>query len=400
MRAAFILLLALAALSACKSERAKGEEHGHDDKHGEDKHGGDKHGEDKHGEEGEEHHEGEVHLTPDAITRSEIRTERAALAALAGGLEIPAEISIHSDRVAHVTTLVPGRVRSAEGIVGARVKKGSTLAVLESAELSNANAQLRQAEANVEVAQTSHARQQELQDAGIGAKRDALEAEAELRRTHAELVASQQRVELYGGGGGTSTTLRSPLDGEILQRHATVGETIKPEETLFVVGDLSKVWVLGRVYEQDVAIARVGAPAELMLQAYPGKVFSGKLNYVAPQLEERTRTLLVRMELDNREGILRPGLFGTLRLLRDDAGAPKRLVVPESAVQRTNEGDIVFVPADEPGAFKPAPVALGARHDGRVEILSGIAEGQPVVVSGAFVLRSELLKGQLGEHHH
>src|SRR5262249_49863449 len=162
--------------------------------------------------------------------------------------------------------------------------------------------------ATLDAARATSQRQQDLAAAGIGAKREAQEADANLRRAEAALSAANGRVRVYGGGGGGgggAATLKSPIGGRVVERNAaddaTIGETIAPDDKVFVVGDLSVVWVTGRLSEQDVAAAKAGAAAELALPAYPGRTFPGKLDYVAPMLDEKTRTLTVRMELANPE---------------------------------------------------------------------------------------------------
>jgi RND family efflux transporter MFP subunit len=158
---------------------------------------------------------------------------------------------------------------------------------------------------------------------------------------------------------------------------------------------------VGRVYEQDVAAARIGARAVVSLQAYPGKVWEGEVSYVSHTLDPHTRTLDVRVELDNA-GTLRPGLFGRISLSPDAENAEQVAVIPQSAVQRIDGQTMVFVATDKPGVFRPTFVTLGARSRGKVEVRDGVAEGDQVVVSGAFTLKSELLAGQIseGEHKH
>jgi cobalt-zinc-cadmium efflux system membrane fusion protein len=243
------------------------------------------------------------------------------------------------------------------------------------------------------------ARQEELVRAGVGAQRNLIDAQGELRTAQAELRSAGERTRLYGGGGASGTIIRAPLDGEVLERHATVGEMVHNDEPLFLIGDLSNVWIMAHVYEQDVAVARMALPARLTLDAYPGRSWEGNLTYVASRLDPETRTLEVRLELPN-DGTLRPGLFGTLWL--PPAGTdPSRavLAVPESAVQRLEGGEAVFVET-APNRFEPRPVQLGARGAGFVEVRGGIVEGARIAVAGTFVLKSELMKGEVGGHDH
>ncbi|MCC7075355.1 MAG: efflux RND transporter periplasmic adaptor subunit [Deltaproteobacteria bacterium] len=370
--------------------------------HNEDDHGAAKPAKGAHGDEHGDEHEGErsvVRVAKEAIEKNDIRVEKAGSGRIGGGVDAPAEIGFQPDKVAHVTLLVPGRITSVKASLGDKVKRGDTLAIVESAELSEAQGASGQAQAALDVAKKSFERQKELQTAGIGAKRNYDEAEAQLRRAEADVAAAQQRTRVYGGGSsGSSLVVKAPIDGEIVERHATVGEVVDPEVPLFVVADLSAVAVEGRVYEKDVAGVELGAAARLTLQAYPGRTWEGKLDYVSPHLDDKTRTAAVRMSLDNAERKLKPGLFGTVTVLGKDESGPRALV-PASAVQRTKDGDVVFVPSRSEGEFHAVPVAVGAKREGRAEIVSGIAPGDAVVVSGAFVLKSEMMKSELGEGH-
>jgi multidrug efflux pump subunit AcrA (membrane-fusion protein) len=138
------------------------------------------------------------------------------------------------------------------------------------------------------------------------------------------------------------------------------------------------------------------------LQAYPGKTWPGQVSYVSHTLDPHTRTLDIRVELDNPDGTLRPGLFGRISLRPQGGGAEPVMVIPKSAVQRVEGQTLVFVATDELGVFRPTFVTLGARTRDKVEVRDGAVEGDQVVVSGAFTLKSELLRGQLseGDHEH
>lgn len=393
------LLLLVAAVAACGNKEA--DEHGHEkDEHG---HGKAEHDEGAKGgkHEEKEHEEGVVHIAKEAIARNKIRIDVAKGGRLGAGVDVPAEIGLAPDQIAHVTLLVPGRITEVKKTVGDKVKAGDIIALVESAELGAAQSARTQAEAEVTVARKSFERQKELKSAGIGTQRTYDEAEAALTRAEADLSAANQRTRVYGSGG-TSTTiaLRAPLDGEIVERHASVGEVAEAGgEPLFVIANLATGVVEARVYERDVAAAVIGAPLRLTLQAYPGLSWESKLDYVSPRLDEKSRTLTVRATLKN-DGRLKPGLFGTVTLLaRADEGGAPRAIVPADAVQRTATGDVVFVPGDEEGEFKPVPVVVVARRGGEVELGSGLEPGARVVVEGAFVVKSELMRSELGEGH-
>ncbi|GMV17559.1 MAG: efflux RND transporter periplasmic adaptor subunit [Myxococcales bacterium] len=348
------------------------------------------------GEKERAHGPGEVHLSAAAVERSKIRVGEAKRQALSGVLQVPAEVRLDPDRTAHVTPIVQSQIAEVRVKLGDQVKKGQPLAVLKSVELGEASASVRSAKAAVSVAEDNLARQRQLLDAGVGAQKNLVEAEGELRKAKAALSAAQARAGIYGGAGGG--VVKSPLDGTVIERHATAGEVASPERPLFVVGDVSRVWVVGRVYEKDVGAVRTGMPATARLQAYPERAWSGEIDFVSAVLDEATRSAEVRMTLPNAEGLLKPGLFGSILVAGSDAGAPP-VAVPESAVQELEGKTVVFVPADEPNAYAARPVVTGARAEGWVELVSGLAENEKLVVEGAFTLKSAALAAELGEGH-
>ncbi len=396
-----IVAIMLSTVACSKGSETDG--HGHGNKEGDDEHdqGKPDHG-DEHaaaGKPGEPHEEGVVRLSKEAVARNSVRVAPSKSGRLGAGVEVPAEISLAADHIAHVTLLVPGRITEVKKNLGDKVKAGDVIALVESAELGAAQSARTQANAGVAVARKSFDRQKELQAAGIGTQRTYDEAEATLRRAEADLGAADQRTRVYGGGGGSTIALRAPLDGEIVERHASVGEVAEAGgEPLFVVADLSSVVVEARVYERDVAAAVVGAPVRLTLQAYPGESWETKLDFIAPRLDDKSRTVTVRATLKN-DGRLKPGLFGTVTLLAMAGPEAARAIVPADAVQRMTQGDIVFVPGAEDGEFKPVPVVVAARRGGEVELSTGLEPGARVVVEGAFVVKSELLRAELGEGH-
>jgi cobalt-zinc-cadmium efflux system membrane fusion protein len=384
-------MVALSLLSSCQSQ-PQPDDHNHEATHAD---------HDDH----DDHEPGSlVQVSKLGLERSGIRTEPVRTEQLVGGVDAPAEVQLNPNRTAHVTPMVPGQIDEVRASLGDSVKANQILATMRSVALGEARSSVANARAAVEVARANFVRQEELKREGIGSQRAYLEAQGVLRGAESDLAAANERLHVYGGrkGSGSTTTIRSPLDGTVIERHATTGEVVSDGSSLFMVSDLSRVWVVGRVYEQDVAAARIGAPAVVSLQAYPGKMWEGEVSYVSHTLDPHTRTLDVRVELDNADGRLRPGLFGRISLSPDDDGAEQVAVIPQSAVQRIDGQTMVFVATDKLGVFRPTFVTLGARARGKVEVRDGVTEGDQVVVSGAFTLKSELLAGQIseGEHQH
>ena len=377
------LVFALSLLSSCESEPPA---------------------DDHHHEPAESQPSGMVRISEIGLERSGIRTEPVRLEQLVGGIDVPAELQLNPDRTAHITPMVAGQIDEVQVSLGDRVEANQALATMRSVALGEARSAVANARAAVEVARANFLRQEELKREGIGSQRAYLEAQGELRSAESDVSASSERLQVYGGrkGAGSTTTIRSPLGGTVIERHATAGEVVSEGSSLFMVSDLSQVWVVGRVYEQDVAAARIGAPAVVTLQAYPSKDWQGEVSYVSHILDPHSRTLAIRVELDNPDGTLRPGLFGKISLSPDGDGARRVAVISKSAVQRVDGQALLFVATGEPGVFRPAVVTLGAESQGKVEVRDGVLEGDEVVVSGAFTLKSELLRGRLseGDHEH
>jgi cobalt-zinc-cadmium efflux system membrane fusion protein len=249
------------------------------------------------------------------------------------------------------------------------------------------------------VARKNLDRQKRLRKAGINSERNLLMAQFEVAEADADQDAAASRLRVYGvgGGSGPDMSLSSPIAGAILERHATQGENVSQDDNLFVVADLSVVWVIGRVYEQQIAQVSIGMAATLTLVAYPGRSWTGKVDYLASALDKETRTLAVRVEIPNPDGVLRPGLFGTLRLTGADG--TDGVLVPELAVQMMEGRSVVFVPGEHEGEFEAVTITVGRTSNAYTEVLAGLTSGTQVVAQGAFVLKSELMRGELGHGH-
>ena len=280
------------------------------------------------------------------------------------------------------------------------VEEGQRLITMRSVDLGAARAALQLATAHRRATKEHLDRHKKLREQGINAQRDLVDAKRDHDEAVAQVSAAQSALRALGarGGEGPEMTLTSPLKGRILERHATRGEHITTRDTLLVVADLSRVWVMGQVYEQQIARVKQGMPVTLTFASYPGRSWQGKIDFVEMHLNESTHTLPVRVELENAEGLLRPGLFGSLRLLTD-TNNDARVLIPRDAVQTMDGERVVFVPGHEPGAFERLPITTGATSGDLIEVIDGLEAGQEVVVEGAFILKSELLRGSLGHGH-
>lgn len=238
---------------------------------------------------------------------------------------------------------------------------------------------------------------------GVAALKDAPESQASMktlaessltRLRNWDIPDSEIRVLAAGADARRTLTLRSPVNGIVLEKKALQGMRFMPGEMLYQIADLSRVWVLADVFEQDLAMVRNGSRAEVSINAYPERKFEGRVTFVYPTLSAQTRTVPVRIELANPGGLLKPAMFADVVIGAEPNGA--RLAVPISAVIDSGTRRVVLVQTGE-GRFESREVKLGARGNEYVEVLDGVREGENVVVSANFLIDSESnLKAALG----
>ena len=187
--------------------------------------------------------------------------------------------------------------------------------------------------------------------------------------------------------------LKAPIDGQVIERHGTVGEAVDETKELYTISDLRSVWGIAEIKEKDIASVRVGQQAILRVLAYPKEAFTGKVVLIGHEVEEKTRTLEARIEVDNASGKLKPGMFADVELMT--SVLEDVLVIPDNALQTLGDQQIVFIANGS--EFTKRTVRVGRESGGQVEILEGVTESERVVTKGSFILKSELLKAELGE---
>jgi Cu(I)/Ag(I) efflux system membrane fusion protein len=213
-------------------------------------------------------------------------------------------------------------------------------------------------------------------------------AEASLQRLRNWDIAEEELAQLRSEGKPRNAlTLRAPASGVVLEKPSVQGMRFMPGEVLYRIADLSSVWLLADVFEQDLGLVRVGQAAKVRLNAYPEKVLEGKVAFIYPSVTAETRTAKVRIELRNPGQLLKPAMYASVELSAG-GGQEKRLAVPDSAVLDSGTRQIVLVRRGE-GLFEPREVKLGTRGDGYVEVLEGVKEGEAVVVSANFLIDAE-----------
>jgi cobalt-zinc-cadmium efflux system membrane fusion protein len=203
-------------------------------------------------------------------------------------------------------------------------------------------------------------------------------------------------------GGGARFVLSAPIAGTIIERDALRGRMVDPEHALFIIGDLRRLWLVVHGFERDALRMQTGTTARVTFPALPGQSFSGTLTRVGARVDPTSRTVDVRIEVDNPSGVLRPGMSANATVPIGDSNETV-VAVPLEAVQRQSQGWCVFIPTPQEGQFEIRSVGRGRDLGGEVEILSGLHAGAKVVVDGAFLLKAEADKARGGgndEHHH
>ena len=324
-------------------------------------------------------------------------TEAAAEALVANGT-----ITYDANRASVVAPRAEGRVLAVRGDLGQHVAAGSVLAVLESPEVGQTQGEWERARAELELARQNYEREKRLFEQSISSRKELLEAESAFRSAQADFNSAATRLRAFGAATDASGTfhLLAPIAGTIVDRAAMPGQIAGPSTVMFTIADMRRLWIAVDVYEMDAARVRSGARAWVMPRAMPGERFAGRVSFAGAIVDTVSRTVKVRVDIDNANLRLKPGMFAQVQF---DVPAATRgvIVVPESAVQDVNGKPVVFVPGAAPGQFVTREVSVGPRRPGGlVAVVSGLQLGERVVARGAFQLKSELLKATFGDDDH
>lgn len=342
-----------------------------------------------------------VRLDPAVVVDAKIKTAPVTREILAATIDLPGEVSSDPDKTARISALVPGRIEAVNFKEGQTVKKGDVLVIIKVPELGKAKANFAATTAKAAAARTNADRLQALADKRLAANQEVLAARAEADALEAEAKAAQEQLSALGtgttGNAGSQLALRAPISGVVVSRDAVLGQHVTAEQALATIADLGEVWFLGRVFEKNLGQVRVGAPAEIQLNAYPKERFNGSVEYLSKQIDPTARTVVARIRLTNRGDLLRLGLFGIARVgTNDQSKKTPVLVVPRSAVTEIGRKPVIFVKQPD-GDYDLHEVVLGEGALGKVEVVNGLREGELAVIEGVFTLKSAVLKSTFGE---
>ena len=322
-----------------------------------------------------------------------------------GGIECLAELAFNQNKLAQITPLVDGVLKSVEVDLGSRVKEGDLLARVTSVAIGEAQGAYVTALAEDRLRDKTVERERNLYAQRISPEKDLQEAEASHEGAMAAVHQARQQLMVLGfderqiqalaAQRGTPGVLdiRAPFAGEIVERTAVEGAIVEAGKPLFLLADVSALWAMVSIPESQLPRVRLGQTVELTVESLPGQTFAGTLTWLSARVDERTRMARGRVEVANAESRLKAQMFARARIVTTISDGA--VVVPRSAVQHVTGTSVVFVRFGE-DLFEARPVRLGAKRNGHVEIVSGLRPGEQVVVAGSFALKSQFLISRLG----
>jgi len=328
----------------------------------------------------------QISISIEKVQKLGVKSEAATVRALGKTIRAVGRIEVNERRTYTIAPKFEGWVERLDvNTSGQLVSKGQPLFDVYSPELISA------------LREYALATQGELslKDAGDDAK-DSMKqlAAASFTRLKNWGIADEQIREFANNKDKRNLTFYAPVSGIVLEKKAVQGMRFMPGEMLYQIADLSSVWIVAEVAEQDIGAVKAGSVAQVNISAYPDKHFEGKIDFVYPTLNSATRTVPIRLEMANPQGLLKPAMFAQVEV--PVTGKGKVITVPTSAVIDSGTRQIVLVQLAE-GRFEPREVRLGSRSDNYVEVLDGVAAGEQVVVAANFLIDAESnLKAALG----
>jgi len=364
-----------------------------------------------------------VQITPESQKEVGIAVEPAGFRNQGETLSATGTVSEDPLRVAHIRPLARGLIEKAYARLGDRVSAGDPLVEYDNIELGlalgeylSAQSELQRSLTDLQVRKTILERAKEMLKVGAIARTAYDLREAEYKDAEAKTVGARATVEKveeqihrFGwtdqdlanlqskprtGHNITHSVLRAPFSGIITNYHASVGEFVEPSTELLAITDMSSLWVLADVFEKDLAHVQTGKAVQVRVASYPGRVFPGKITYLADTIDPKTRTAKVRCVVENNGGILKLEMFATVEIPIDRGGSV--LAVPDSAIQQIEGKPVVFVRNSEK-EFQRREVQTGLASGGYTEIRSGIKAGDMVATQGSFVIKTAFLRNLIGE---
>jgi len=336
-------------------------------------------------------------VTPAPELLAQLKLADVSIRPVAETLRVAGRIDFDEQRLARIGATVTGRVTQIDALLGQEVKKGDVLARLNSSELSSQQLAYLKARSQLELNRRNAERAKALFDADVIAAAEMQRRDSEYQISVAETRAAADQLQILGvspaaverlaknGAVDSVTPVVATLGGVVVERKLAQGQVVQPADALFVVADLSRLWAVAQVPEQQVSQVKVGQTVNIEVPALGNEKLIGKLIFVGQTINPETRTVLVRTELDNTYGRLKPAMLASMLI---EAKPVEHMVIPASAVVRENDEEHVFV-AEGDGVFRLLKVKLGPEQGGQRVVISGLKGQEKLVVDGAFHLNNE-----------
>lgn len=348
-----------------------------------------------------------------SVTNALTETQVPSLKNLSDALMLTGKIEFDGTKVVEVAAAGKGRVLSIEKLIGQKVNKGDVLAVVHSAELGQAKAKYLETHARLDLAQDTFTREKELYEKKISSRDDYLIAQNELKSAQACLAADEKNLNLFGldddqiaaindekkNGHFAQLVLRATTDGTIIEQNITVGKLIDTTDTLYVIADLSNVWVWCDLYEKNLAqmhkllSKNASLKATVSVSAFGDIQFEGTVDLITSKMDSVTRTVKMRLQAINTDGMLKPGMFADVSIPLDQS--KQALTVPKTAIMTDDGENFVFQHLKDDFWIR-RDVVTGKAANGYVEIIKGLAINEMVITKGAFMFKSDVLREKMG----
>jgi cobalt-zinc-cadmium efflux system membrane fusion protein len=338
-----------------------------------------------------------LEITADTELMKQITAGEVPWANVTGTMKLAARVEADETRMARINSPLGGRIVDLKAAAGETVERGQILASLHSTDLAAAQAAFLKAYTQQQLASKAVARAKQLLEAGVIGEAERQRRDAELQQASTELASSRDQLATLGMTAEalaqlestrviqSVTPIVSTISGRVLERKVTMGQVVQGAETIFVVADLSNVWLVAEVPEQNASALRLGKMATAEIPAVPDKPVSGRLNFISAIVNPETRTIRARMDLPNQSLTYKPAMLATMSLLED---SQRRRVLPNQAIVREDNQDHVLVQTG-PSTFVLRPVTLGMEFRDLRVLESGLQDRDKVVLHGAFHLNNE-----------
>lgn len=426
-----IILLSIVLLAFCgggeQNASAPADTHDHEHQAGEDTHSP---GEEGHTHEGEEpqtpthEHEGEEHvyinISPEKQKEWGIMTGSPVLQSISSRVVLPGNLSLNSNKTAHITSFVHGQISALSADLGKKVSQRQRLVTINSPDFGKAQADFLQTRAALNHSQQEYERAKMLRAEKAIEEREYLRRKAEYEKLSTKYGALGSALHSYGITheqidaliakcdalekeeykceiADPNLPIRSPISGTVIFRDAIIGAHIEPEKILFTVSDLGTLWAVLDAYEKDIPYISKESRVHILSSLYPEKKFPGQITYISETIDEKLRTVKIRVEVPNTEGLLKPNMY-IQGIVENQADGKNVLAVPEEAIQNMNGEKVVFV-MESKDVFAARHVQIGNKIGDRRIITEGLKPDDYLVLKGAFTIKTELTKGTFTHQH-